>query len=148
METAAAVRRGLEGTALDKDLPFLGFNTGSEDQGAILRFMGRGLPVGHAADRVADIAGDAGKGHGREPLQPRPLDLSGHYPGRGMAPLALAGDIVPDRFKSLVQLTLVDRVLEGEVMNRTGPFPVLFFMAAATDIWGGEIDGRLVPLEQ
>jgi len=144
VETAAALLARFERRPLHR----LAVLARLQDQGAVLRVAAGGLLVGDAADGVADVAGDAGKGHGGEPGQAGTLDLAGDHAGWGVAPLALAGDVVPHRLDRLVQFTLVNRINKRQVVHRAVPFAVLLHVALAALLRRGEGDIALFPLDQ
>ena len=53
-----------------------------------------------------------------------------------MTPLALPGDIMANCLHCLVQLPLINRILKGQGMQRTGPCLVLLWMAFSTGFRG------------
>ena len=93
----------------------------------------RRLPVSHAADGVADVAGNTRQGHRAPALDAGPFDLARHHACRRVAAFALPCDFMADGLEALVQLSLVDRVLKRQRMDGAGPLLELLRMAAGAD---------------
>lgn len=104
--------------------------------------------MGDAAHRMAGITGNTGHRHFAQAGNARTLDLAGNHAGRGVTPFALPGDFMPHGLYSLIELSLVDWILEGKIMNRAAPLLVFLLVATRADARCSKLSSGFIPLDK
>src|SRR5512136_928697 len=101
-----------------------------------------------AAHRMTHITGNTTHRHFAQAGNTWSLDLASNHTGWRVTPFALPGDFMSHCIHSLIEFSLVNWILESEMMNRAGPLLIFLLVTVSADAWWSELSSGLIPFDK